>query len=206
MNLQTFLASDDVIDWKEPSVFEKAAALASSRDLYNEEDLIRSTFEWVRDKIPHSLDHHLNPVTCSASEVLRGKTGICFAKAHLLAALLRANGIPAGLCYQRMSVERQGKRFYLHGLCAVYLPKIGWYRLDPRGQKQGVDARCTPPVECMAYVPQDNGERDYKGVFAKPLPPVMDLLRHCETWNDILVKIPDLGDGDLPQTGESREF
>jgi len=39
-------------------------------------------------------------VTCSASEVLREGTGICFAKSHLLAALLRAVGIPAGLCYQ----------------------------------------------------------------------------------------------------------
>jgi len=38
----------------------------------------------------------MNPVTCKASDVLIYGTGYCYAKSHLLAALLRANAIPAG--------------------------------------------------------------------------------------------------------------
>lgn len=60
--------------------------------------------DFVRDQIRHSADYRPNPVTCKASEVLRHGTGYCYAKSHLLAALLRANGVPAGLCYQRLSV------------------------------------------------------------------------------------------------------
>jgi transglutaminase-like putative cysteine protease len=63
-------------------------------------------------------------VTCSASEALAAGTGYCFAKSHLLAAVLRANGIPAALCYQRLaldeSAEESQRRFSLHGLNAVY--------------------------------------------------------------------------------------
>lgn len=47
---------------------------------------------------PHLLP--METVTWRASDVLRRGTGLCFAKAHLLAALLRAVGVPCGLCYQ----------------------------------------------------------------------------------------------------------
>jgi len=75
----------------------------------------------------------MNPVTLKASEVLENKTGFCYAKSHLLAAFLRANRIPSGLCYQRLSVYENGPPFCLHGLNAVFLPGIGWYRIDARG-------------------------------------------------------------------------
>ena len=80
----------------------------------------------------------MNPVTCRASDVLKYRTGYCFAKSHLLAALLRANQIPAGLCYQRLTIDHppvQGSidtnpPHTLHGLNAVLLPEFGWYRMD----------------------------------------------------------------------------
>ena len=67
-------------------------------------EVARACFEFVRDQIKHSWDFQLNPVTCRASDVLKHGTGYCYAKSHLLAALLRANRIPAGLCYQRLTV------------------------------------------------------------------------------------------------------
>ncbi len=67
-------------------------------------------FEFVRDEVRHSWDFKENPVTCHASEVLRHRTGYCYAKTHLLAALLRANRIPAGLCYQRDWYGRKAGR------------------------------------------------------------------------------------------------
>lgn len=191
MDFEKFLVSDEILDWKNPLVLEKAERLARAP---RGRDTVLDAFEWVRDSIPHSWDHHLGPVTCSASEVLSHRTGFCFAKAHLLAALLRAQGIPAGLCYQRISVGRQGVRFYLHGLCAVHLPRWGWYRMDPRGPKPGVEARYTPPTECLAYRSTVPGEKDYPGVFAQPLPVVVETLRRCRTWIEFAEALPDLGE------------
>ncbi|MEM8544794.1 MAG: transglutaminase-like domain-containing protein, partial [Cyanobacteria bacterium P01_H01_bin.119] len=94
-------------------------------------EIAQACYEWVRDEIRHSFDYQINPVTWRASDVLRYKTGYCFAKSHLLAALLRANQIPAGFCYQRLSVDDRGAPYSLHGFNAVYLPQVGWYRVDP---------------------------------------------------------------------------
>jgi len=93
----------------------------------------------------------LNPITCKASDVLAYGTGYFYAKSHLLAALLRANSIPAGLCYQRLSIFENGPPYSLHGLNAIYLKNIGWYRADARGNKEGVDAQFTPPREKLAF-------------------------------------------------------
>lgn len=46
-------------------------------------------------------------VTCSASDVLQHRSGICYAKSNLLAALLRKEGIPTRFCYQRLILFEQ---------------------------------------------------------------------------------------------------
>jgi transglutaminase-like putative cysteine protease len=149
--MNVYLQTSDMIDWQNPAIVELAKTLA-----WGQPDPIaiaRSCFEWVRDEIRHSYDYQMNPVTCRASDVLRYKTGYCYAKSHLLAALLRANGIPAGLCYQRLSLDDTGAPYCLHGLNAVYLPEIGWYRMDARGNRSGVDAQFTPPIEQKQIFP-----------------------------------------------------
>jgi len=83
-----------VIDWKHTDVLSTAKLIAKGTT--NTQETAKRCFEWVRDKIQHSVDFRRNPLTCSASEVLRSGTGYCYAKSHLLAALLRANGIPRG--------------------------------------------------------------------------------------------------------------
>ncbi|WOQ18587.1 transglutaminase family protein [Raineyella sp. W15-4] len=95
----------------------------------------RATFEWVRDKVSHSYDVHDPRVTLSASEVLRERVGLCYAKSHLLAAVLRSQGIPTGLCYQRVGDPTSGH--VIHGLVAIHLDDT-WHRQDPdpRGNKQ----------------------------------------------------------------------
>jgi transglutaminase-like putative cysteine protease len=107
-----FLRSTEVIDWRHPAIVAQAQVLRA--DLVEAGDIARRCFAWVRDEIKHSGDFGLTPVTCLASEVLREGSGYCYAKSHLLAALLRANGIPAGLCYQRLSLDDEGRRFCLH--------------------------------------------------------------------------------------------
>ena len=89
-----------------------------------------------------SWDIQSSRVTCKASDVLYYKEGICYAKANLLAALLRSQGIPTGFCYQRLMLfDTPDKGYCIHALNAVYLASINrWIRLDARGNKPGVKA------------------------------------------------------------------
>jgi hypothetical protein len=105
--MQTFLRSTEIIDWLHPDV--SACALRLRGDSNDPLVIARRCFEWVRDEIKHTADYGLKPVTCAASEVLQEGSGYCYAKSHLLAAVLRANGIPAGLCYQRLSLDGHGR-------------------------------------------------------------------------------------------------
>ena len=85
--MSKFLESSKYIDSEDESIVKlanKFQRLASSRT-----EVIKLCFEFVRDNILHSSDFQLNPVTCVASEVLEHKTGFCYAKSHLLAALLK---------------------------------------------------------------------------------------------------------------------
>ncbi len=189
--LVPYLAASAVIDFHHPLVAAKADALAAGAT--SDAAVAEACFLFVRDAIRHSADWRQNPVTCAASHVLRHGTGYCYAKAHLLAALLRARGIPAGLCYQRLRLDPAGApgRFCLHGLVAVHLRGIGWYRADPRGNKPGLDARFTPPVERLAFAVTAPGEADLPGVHAAPLPEVVAALGRHDTWDALLADLPD---------------
>ena len=98
--MKQYLQSTPIVDWQTPAVLE--CALNLGRTSVDTLDTARACFEFVRDGISHSGDDRAAVTTCRASEVLAHGTGWCFAKSHLLAALLRANGIPTGLCYQRL--------------------------------------------------------------------------------------------------------
>ena len=188
-DFHAYLQASTVIDWQHPAILDLARRLAG-RETCNA-SVTKYCFEWVRDHIKHSLDFKLNPVTCTASEVLQHKTGYCYAKSHLLAALLRANGIPAGLCYQRLSVESNGAPYCLHGLNAVYLPDYGWYRIDPRGNKQDVDAQFDPPREQLAFKVTDKLEKDFAEIWPEPLPAVLETLKNSNTYRGVDLNLPD---------------
>jgi len=138
------------------------------------------------------VDYQLNPVTCIASDVLHARTGFCYAKSHLLVALYRANGIPAGLCYQRLQTDAQDVSYCLHGLVAVFLPDHGWYRVDPRGNRPGIDAQFTPPKEQLAFSIEQPGEADLQAVYPDPLPIVVTALQTAASTDALASKLPDL--------------
>jgi transglutaminase-like putative cysteine protease len=184
-----FRASTGVVDWYHADVRSLAWLLASA--VRDPVEIAGRCFEWVRDEIEHSVDFGRSEVTCRASQVLVHRTGFCYAKSHLMAALLRANGIPAGFCYQRLSIDGEGPPFCMHGLNAVWLPKFGWYRVDARGNKAGVDAQFTPPVERLAFAIEHDGEEDLPGVYAEPLGVVVDALRRYDNVRDVYANLPD---------------
>jgi len=188
--MEHYLDSSEYIDWQHPLVIAKAAELADG--CLSDEAVAKHCFEFVRDSIKHSWDYRMNPVTCKASEVLIHGTGYCYAKSHLLAALLRANAIPAGLCYQRLTVETDGPPYCLHGLNAVYLKQHGWYRVDARGNKQGVLAEFSPPIEKLAFPIVDALARDFPEIWAEPLPLVVGALTRNKTVEQVFGNLPDI--------------
>ncbi len=185
----SYLAASPYIDFDDPDVLATARRLA--HDARSQAEVVRACFAFVRDEIEHSADFQRNPVTCRASDVLRQGTGFCYAKSHLLAALLRANGIPAGLCYQRLATGNNDAPYCLHGLNAVYLQDHGWYRIDPRGNKPGVQASFDPPREALPFAPCGPGEGDLEGIWAEPLPVVVEALERCTTYGQVLAALPD---------------
>ncbi|WP_316751221.1 transglutaminase family protein [Streptomyces herbicida] len=173
-DLSAYLAADEVIDHDHPVVRATAARLAEGvPDSYA---YARAAYEFVRDTIPHSQDSGDLRVTWRASDVLARRTGICYAKAHALAALLRAEDIPAALCYQRLANDG-GAGHAVHGLIAVRFHGA-WHRQDPRGNKPGVDARFSLDGERLAWVPDpESNEVDYPVLYAEPHPVVLSALK-----------------------------
>jgi transglutaminase-like putative cysteine protease len=189
-NLARYLEPSAIIDFDHPAVARLARELTVS--CRGDVEIAGRCFLFVRDEISHSWDHRMNPVTLKASEVLAHRTGFCYAKSHLLAALLRANGIPAGLCYQRLVSGEFGQPFFLHGLNAVFLEEFGWYRVDARGIKPLHNAAFTPPVEALPYVARAPGEAELPEIWADPIPPVVDVLTRYGEIEAVRRHLPDL--------------
>lgn len=187
--MEMYLRPTEIIDWHSPVVLDRARALSTNAS--SPIEIARICFEWVRYHIQHSGDHKATVTTCRASEVITKGTGWCFSKSHLLAALLRASDIPAGLCYQRLCRD-DGKGFTLHGLNAVLLPEFGWYRIDDRGNKLGVDAQFRPPKEKLAFHPQADEECDFPEIGPDPAGIVLDCLARSNGWAQVLANLPDI--------------
>ena len=148
-DLSDYLKESDCIDYTNPLVAEKANQLkASSSDKL---DYIEKAYKFVRDEIPHTWDAKLTVVSKNASDVLKNKTGICWTKSCLLAALLRANKIPAGISYQYLTRANDASDGYIiHALNTVYIDSLQkWIRLDARGNKAGVNAQFSLEKEIL---------------------------------------------------------
>ncbi|WP_304545751.1 transglutaminase-like domain-containing protein [Sulfurimonas microaerophilic] len=188
--MEKFLKESEYVDFSEPSV--KALAQELSQGLTEDEEIAKACFLYVRDEIHHSGDYKDEVTTYKASDVLKYKTGWCYAKSILLAALLRANGIPTGFCYQRLSCSEYVPDIYcLHGLNAIYLKKYGWYRVDARGNKEGVDAQFIPPKEQLAFEVQPH-EYDMDEIYDEPLDVVIEALQKYKTYDEMIHNFPDI--------------
>ncbi len=190
MNLEDFLKETEIINFSNQKIQKLAKEL--SRKSETDIDIAKNCFEFVRDKIRHTGDCKDNITTYKASDVLQHKTGWCYAKSHLLAALLRVNHIPAGFCYQRLSCsEYKDDIFCLHGLNAVYLKDFGWYKVDARGNKKGVDAQFNPSIEKLAFEIGEN-EFNLPQIYSEPLNVVLKALKRYKTYDEMINNFPDI--------------
>jgi len=189
--MNQYLQASEIVNFNHPKVSAKARELAEScANPDDVEELAKACFEWVRDHIQHSGDIKSAGNASSASEVLESGNAWCFGKSHLLTALLRANGIPAAFCYQRVSKNDFGG-FTLHGLNSIFLPNHGWYRVDPRGNKPGVDAQFTPPHEQLAWPTIAEGGIDFMGRYTEPQNVVCEWIPNNTSHQQALDSLPD---------------
>jgi transglutaminase-like putative cysteine protease len=145
----------------------------------SEIEKIKVAFEYVRDEVSHSWDIQSKRVTCKASEVLKYKEGICYAKSNLFAALLRSINIPTGFCYQRLMIfDTPDQGYSLHTLNGVYIKSLNkWVRLDARGNKPGVQAEFSINEEILAFqINKQFDEKDYPIIYATPNQKTIDTL------------------------------
>ena len=159
-----YLEETEAIDYNNPIIQEKVKELKQISQ--SQLDYIENAYRFVRDKIPHSWDIRSEIVSRKASDVMINKTGICWTKSCLLAALLRANGIPAGISYQLLTRAEEDDRdgYVIHALNTVFISELNkWIRLDARGNKENVHAKFSLEEEKLAFpIRSQLGEIDYR--------------------------------------------
>ena len=188
--MKNYLRETELIDFSNKEV--QLLALELAQNCNSDVEIAKKCFLYVRDEINHTGDYKDNVTTYRASEVLKHKTGWCYAKSILLAALLRANSVPVGFCYQRLSCREYKKDVYcLHGLNAIYLKEHGWYRVDARGNKEGVDAQFNPPYEKLAFE-LEKYEFDLDEIYEDPLPEVVESLKKHKSYESMINNFPDV--------------
>lgn len=168
-HLDDYLSELEVVDYSHPLIAKKATELFAC--ISNEIEIAKIAFEYVRDRIHHSMDIQSTRVTCNASEVLYYGEGICYSKVNLLAALLRFKGIPTGFCYQLVTLgDTPDTGYCIHALNAVYFTSLQrWIRLDARGNKEGVDAQFSLDQEKLAFpIRKEYAEEDYPTIYTSP--------------------------------------
>jgi transglutaminase-like putative cysteine protease len=131
------LGDSDVIEAGHPDIVATAERVAAGAE--EPVDVARRLFEWVRDEIRYTMAPDVEGRSdWRASATLARGTGFCQQKAVLLASLLRARGIPAGMAFQdlydhkipdRYAAFLGDKRLEVHGLTTAYLDGE-WRRMD----------------------------------------------------------------------------
>lgn len=200
-----YLEASEYINKDDPKVkiiaqycYERALNAVNKQDpeaYYDPEiEIARQCFLLVRDEIKHSHDIGSDKVVLKASRVLEEKEGLCFAKANLLCALLRASGIPAGIGYQYLRLDTPDSPLILHGLTFVYLEAIGWIRLDARGNREDIHAEFSidPSDEKLAFKTDPGlGELDIPFIYAAHDKQVIMKYNRHDNLNDLWNDLPD---------------
>ena len=189
-NLDAYIKEETEIDYSNENIKQLADSLFQKAG--NEIEYIKMAYEFVRDNISHSADINEDKITCSASQVLNARHGICFAKSHLLAALLRYKSIPTGFCYQKLILDDETAPVLIyHGLNGVYISEQRkWIRLDARGNKDSVNAQFSLEREQLAFpIRPEKGEIDGFVIYPTPDKKIVERLKKYKTrtelWNDL---------------------
>lgn len=182
--MQEYLIETQSIDYMNPHIQSKVRELKGKSS--DDADYIKRSFMFVRDEIPHSWDIGADIVSKTASDVLVNGTGICWTKSCLLAALLRANGIPSGISYQLLTLaEDDSQGHMIHALNTVFF-EDKWVRLDARGNTGNANAEFGLDMDQLAFQARSEmGEIDYRDNHADLDENLVRILAETEHLSDI---------------------
>lgn len=191
-NMNEYLKRSEIVDFENKFIMQLGDNLSAG--ILNETELVKKVYEYVRDEVSHSCDINGKIVTSKASEVLMHKQGICYAKAHLLVAVLRYLKIPAGFCYQKLILNdaETPNRLILHAVSAAYFKDLKkWIRMDTRGNKPGVNAQFSIDKEKLAFPIRKNlGEIDGFIIYASPNKRTVEALETSTTLCALIENLP----------------
>ena len=184
--MEDYLIETPSIDYMNFHIQERVRELKNQSE--DNLDYIKRSYIFVRDEILHSWDIETNIVSRTASDVLKNKTGICWTKSCLLAALLRADGIPSGISYQLLTrADDASEGYMIHALNTVYIKDLNkWIRLDARGNKENINAYFSLDEENLAYkIRSEMGEIDYHDNHADLDERLVNILMQSESIQEI---------------------
>ena len=172
--MEDYLIETPSIDYMNFHIQERVRELKNQSE--DNLDYIKRSYIFVRDEIFHSWDIETNIVSRTASDVLKNKTGICWTKSCLLAALLRADGI-----------HDASEGYMIHALNTVYIKDLNkWIRLDARGNKENINSYFSLDEEHLAYkIRSELGEIDYHDNHADLDERLVNILMQSESIQEI---------------------
>ncbi|MGI6083886.1 MAG: transglutaminase-like domain-containing protein [Acetivibrionales bacterium] len=184
-----YLENSDIIDSDHPLVAQIAEQLTNGHK--DNLSKARVIYKFTRDHIFNSFDINATSVTITASEVLDKGHGVCFARAHLLAALMRASGIPAGFCYQ-IRYYNDLERLVAHGFNGVYIQELdNWVRIDASMHVDADDWNFDPFKDStVRSVQEDIGESDDYIVYHSPSKKLLKAMYVSDTLEEFINLIP----------------
>jgi hypothetical protein len=179
------VGATDVIEADAPSIRELADRLAGDAE---GAAAARILFDFVRDEIAYDMAPDVEArEDWRATETLERGSGFCQQKAVLLAALLRARDIPAGVVLQDLLdhkipphyVELIGsQRLEVHGLTCAFLDGR-WVRLDATLPRSFVERKRYRLVEFDGVGDAVLAETDLDGE------PHFEVLEELGSWPDL---------------------
>jgi len=186
----TFIEENYYIDFSSTIIQDKSKNLFYG--IENNIQKAKIAYEYVRDEIPHTFDIQSDIITAKASDVLEYNTGICHAKANLLAALLRTQSIPTGFCFQHLTLADDDSLGYcVHCYNAIFLDNH-WIKVDARGNTNGKNAQFSLSEPKLAFLTRNEfDEYNWNGIYSKPHLDTMLMLENANSLQDVIDNIPD---------------
>ena len=190
MDKNTFIEENYYIDFSSTIIQDKSKNLFYG--IENNIQKAKIAYEYVRDEIPHTFDIQSDIITAKASDVLEYNTGICHAKANLLAALLRTQSIPTGFCFQHLTLADDDSLGYcVHCYNAIFLDNH-WIKVDARGNTNGKNAQFSLSEPKLAFLTRNEfDEYNWNGIYSKPHLDTMLMLENANSLQDVIDNIPD---------------
>ncbi|HHU90859.1 MAG TPA: transglutaminase domain-containing protein [Clostridiaceae bacterium] len=188
-DISNYLENSDIIDFDHPLVSQTAEQLTYG--LKDNLSKAREIYKFTRDHIFNSFEINATSVTRTASEVLDKGHGICFAKSHLLAALMRASDIPAGFCYQIL-YDEDFERLIVHGFNGVFIEELDkWFRIDTCLHVDVNDWEFDPFKDSATKtIREEIGEYDDFTIYHVPNKKILKILTAADTLEELIHLIP----------------